>query len=85
MASVHFRLVLPLLAMIGSLSACGGGQSTPSEAPAPPETTAPSEMPATSPAESTTEPGSTPTDETGGEGSHTMPDGGTMPGHHHPE
>jgi hypothetical protein len=85
MTSVPFCRVLPVLAMIGSVSACGGGQSTPSEVPASTDTTAPSETPAGSPTEPTTEPSSTPADDTGGEGSHTMPDGGTMPGHHHSE
>ena len=64
--------VLSAMAIIAaSASACGGKSNEP-----PPET-------APTPSESATEPGTTGGDEPAGDGEHTMPDGTTMPGHHH--
>ena len=64
--------VLSAMAIIAaSASACGGKSNEP-----PPET------PPT-PSESAMEPGTTEGDEPASEGEHTMPDGTTMPGHHH--
>lgn len=71
-----FRVLYAIgLIALTSAGACGGGQS---ESP-PPETAPP-------PSEPAPEPSTTAGDEAAGdEGQHTMPDGTTMPGHHHGE
>lgn len=59
-----------------SVSACGGQSNAP-----PPETPPPASQSTTEP--SMTEPSTTEGSDPASEGEHTMPDGTTMPGHHH--
>jgi hypothetical protein len=60
-----------ILSTFLAATACGGGQ-------------APAESPEQAPGTSETTPAE-PTDAAPAEGEHTMPDGTTMPGHHHEE